>query len=333
MKLQVQILESIRDKLNPNISLVDELAEVLNLSKDSVYRRIRGEKNLDIEELNILANHFNLSIDNYLKHDTNVVNLQYEIVGSQNYSFEDFLKKNLERLKAISQVEGSFISYSARDLPSFHYYRYPELAAFKMFYWLRTQLHDPLFEGLDFDLENLPLILQSHFDTARQMWGYYSRVATEELWSPETTNTILKQILYYYEARIFKKANQAIMLLDRYQELLSLIQIEVEQGRRFYDHEHRSTSGATFDLYLNEESVMPNTIIVKVKGETVVFLGIDISTLMNTQSKSFCNVIEEHHNNYKRKSTLLSGASEKERIRLFSNISKTIDSYKKLIKN
>jgi hypothetical protein len=238
----------------------------------------------------------------------------------------------LARLKAISQVEGSFISYSARDLPSFHYYRYPELAAFKMFYWLRTQLHDPFFEGLDFDLENLPLILQSHFDIAKQMWGYYSNVHSEEIWSPETTSTILKQIMYYYEARIFKKAEQAILLLDQYQELLSLIQQEAEQGRRIYDNELRSTYGASFDLYLNEESVMPNTIIVKVKGEKVVFLGIDISTLMNTQNKSFCKVIEDHHNNYKRKSTLLSGGSEKERIRFFSSITKTITSYKGLIK-
>jgi hypothetical protein len=331
MKLQEHIFELIRNQLGPHISLVDTLAEVLHVSKDSAYRRIRGEKNLDLQELETLADHFSLSIDHYLNHGANVVNLKYEIVGSPNYSFGDFLNNNLERLKAISQVEGSFISYSARDLPSFHYYRFPELAAFKMFYWHRTQLHDPYFQGLDFDLDHLPSELQSHLSTANQMWQYYSCIDSEELWSPETTNTILRQILYYYEARIFKNASQAILLMDQYQELLSLIQKEAEQARRSRDQDHESTLGANFDLYFNEESVMPNTIIVKVKEETMVFIGIDISTLMNTQDKSFCKVIEGHHSRYKKKSTLLSGASEKVRNKLFTSFAEAMNLYKEMI--
>ena len=332
MKLQEQIFDLIRNQLGPHLSLVDTLAEVLHVSKDSAYRRIRGEKNLDLQELETLADHFRLSIDYYLNPGSNVVNLQYEIVGSPKYSFGDFLNNNLERLKVISQVEGSFISYSARDLPSFHYYRFPELAAFKMFYWHRTQLHDPNYEGLNFDLDHLPSELQSHLGTANQMWQYYSCIDSEELWSPETSNTILRQILYYYEARIFKKASQAILLIDQYQALLSTIQKEAEQARRFSHQELGSAVGGHFSLYYNEESVMPNTIIVKIKEETMVFIGIDISTLMNTQDESFCKVIEGHHSRYKKKSTLLSGASEKVRNKLFSSFEEAADYYKGMIK-
>lgn len=45
-ELQTAFLKQIKNQLPPHLSLVDAIAEQLNISNDSAYRRIRGEKHL-----------------------------------------------------------------------------------------------------------------------------------------------------------------------------------------------------------------------------------------------------------------------------------------------
>ncbi len=166
--VQLHILDSIKQKLKPNISLVDELAELLEISKDSAYRRIRGEKSLDIKEIQILAKYYNLSLDSILNADTNVLSFHTQVIGAQGFSFKDYLISILERLRMISQMDDKVISYSARDLPIFHNFMFPELAAFKIFFWRKTYLNEPQLVDARFDLDTLP-------DRSRRTTSYLSR--------------------------------------------------------------------------------------------------------------------------------------------------------------
>ncbi|MEO6219835.1 MAG: hypothetical protein ABIO81_05365 [Ginsengibacter sp.] len=52
--LQKELFISIKRALPSNISLVDAIGDLLKLSYDSVYRRIRGEKPVTLNELKIL---------------------------------------------------------------------------------------------------------------------------------------------------------------------------------------------------------------------------------------------------------------------------------------
>ena len=61
------------------------------------------------------------------------------------------------------------------------------------------------------------------------------------------------------------------------------------------------------------------------------FLTASIKILMTTTDESFCNEVEQYHQNFKTKSTLLSNSSEKERLKLFARINETITGYKKLL--
>ena len=71
--LQKELFNQIKDSLPPHISMVDAIAELMDLSYDSVYRRIRGEKPVSLEEVKILCDHFHLSLDQVLQLHTNKV--------------------------------------------------------------------------------------------------------------------------------------------------------------------------------------------------------------------------------------------------------------------
>ena len=64
--IQIRLFCVIRDQLPDHVSLVDEIAELLEISNDSSYRRIRGEKQLSLQEVQKLAGTFQLSLDDLI---------------------------------------------------------------------------------------------------------------------------------------------------------------------------------------------------------------------------------------------------------------------------
>ncbi|MEO7984730.1 MAG: helix-turn-helix domain-containing protein, partial [Bacteroidota bacterium] len=66
-EVQQQLFNILKENLPPHLSLVDELGSLLGLSADSVYRRIRGEKPIDLFELKKICEHYHLSLDQLLQ--------------------------------------------------------------------------------------------------------------------------------------------------------------------------------------------------------------------------------------------------------------------------
>ena len=48
-ELQIQLFQTIKNKISSSAAFVDEVANELGISTDSAYRRIRGEKPVSIE--------------------------------------------------------------------------------------------------------------------------------------------------------------------------------------------------------------------------------------------------------------------------------------------
>ena len=63
---QTSFFQHVKSQLPPHKALVDEVADVLGISNDSAYRRIRGEKAVDLNELQKLAAYFKVSLDQLL---------------------------------------------------------------------------------------------------------------------------------------------------------------------------------------------------------------------------------------------------------------------------
>ena len=73
---QKTLFEQIRERLPTDASFVHEIAELLSISYDSAYRRIRGEKALDIQDLYILADSYSLS----MIHSSNVMEIRSYLI-------------------------------------------------------------------------------------------------------------------------------------------------------------------------------------------------------------------------------------------------------------
>ena len=128
----------IKGLLPPHISFVDEVAEVLNISNDSAYRRIRGEKPIALEEIKKLCIKFKISLDQLLHLDSESIVFTGKVADPQNFNFELYLLDFLRQHEIINSFEQKELLILPKDVPLHHYYNFPELAAFKYFFWMKT---------------------------------------------------------------------------------------------------------------------------------------------------------------------------------------------------
>src|SRR5690606_15163180 len=133
--IQSLFLETVRSRVPPNISFADDLSEVLGISRDSAYRRIRGETVLTLDEVKLLCNHYHISLDSLLSPTSSPVTLHNRLTGHDHFSFDSWLRFILDNLDMMQSFPQRELIYPAKDLPIFQCFNYPQHTAFKIFFW------------------------------------------------------------------------------------------------------------------------------------------------------------------------------------------------------
>jgi hypothetical protein len=140
--MQVRFMNLIRRKSDPGSSLVYELSDLLGVSTDSIYRRLRGETHLSFEEIALLSSHYHISMDMLNETAPGLVAFQYSMLDHPE-NFRRHWVAMLNDLRSIDAAAHKEIVYAAIDIPIFHHFHYPALMDFKMFYWQREVINDP----------------------------------------------------------------------------------------------------------------------------------------------------------------------------------------------
>lgn len=318
---QTVFLELVKQKLPSNTSFSDELAEALNISRDSAYRRIRGETILSLDEAKILCSQFGLSLDVLLGINSEIIPFRHLIVNHTPNTFERWLENMQSNLELIMGFSGEReLIFTAKDVPVFHYFNYPELSAFKMFFWMKSVLN---YSNLQAEKFNPKLVPSKHLLTGQKIWTLYNRTPSMELWSDETTNVTLKQIEFYKESGFFKSNDDALQILDQYTQMVNHIREQAAKGIK--------QDNIEFKLYKNEILIADNTIFFKLDSKRVTYISHNITELLMTTHEPFCDQTEQFISNLKSRSILISSISEKERNKFFNGIIDKIDNAKKKI--
>ena len=135
-KVDVQQLffQKIKENTPAHLSFVDEVAELLNISNDSVYRRIRGEKPISFEEIQKLCSHYKLSLDQFLNLQSDTFTFRGQLKNEEENSFENWLQNIKLQFQLFNTFSTRHMSILMKDIPPFVHFHIPELAMFKCNY-------------------------------------------------------------------------------------------------------------------------------------------------------------------------------------------------------
>jgi len=313
--LQKELFVSIKNALPSHISLVDAVADLLNISYDSVYRRIRGEKPISLNELKILCEHFHLSLDQILQFKNESVIFNAPEINGPDPDFRVYLKGVLKQMKYFNSFEKREMLYQCKDVPIFYFYLFPEIGAFKTFCWLKTIINHPDYQDKTFSLQEFPF--EDCNQLGQQILKEYSILPSTELWTFESLNSTLNQLEYYRDAGLFKSESDFREVLLSFEKMLNHLQEQSKLGVKFMPGGSDVTHKAPFKLYVNEVLLGNNSFVLDLDGEYLSIITYNALNYLLTKDKRFSKKLFDGFNTLVSRSTLISSTGEKERNKFF----------------
>jgi len=320
--VQQLFFQHIKSNLPTHLSLVDEIADLLNISTDSAYRRIRGEKPVSFDELRTLCSHFKVSLDQLFHIQSDSFIFTGKLAKDTGNFFGDWLNDVLQKYSHINSFEKKHIYFLTKDIPFHSFFQFPELARFKFFLWMRTFLH---YEELKTRKFSVDFEYKEYEEIGKKIIQVTNKIPSTEIWNHECINATIRQIEFYLEANVFQSKKDAMILYTRLEELINHFEKQTEIGKKFAAGENPNGQSAEYNLYLNELFLGDNTIVAELNNTKVSFLNHSVLHIVATRDEHFSNYVYDGMMNMLQKSTKISLSGEKTRSRFFTFLREKIE--------
>ncbi|HYC39831.1 MAG TPA: helix-turn-helix domain-containing protein [Chitinophagaceae bacterium] len=328
-QLQSQLFDSVRRKVSGESSLADELARLLEISTDSAYRRMRGEKAISIEELYRIATHYQLSVDELMNIQPKGFLFQGNLLNPKTHRYDAYLKGIVNNLVYYCSFREKKIYYLCKDTPLFHYFNSREIAAFKYFFWMGTLIYFPEFRNKKVNFEEYPDEL---FDLGMQIIGLYNQLDSYELWNIESWNSTLHQIEYYLDNDRFQSEKDAFRLYEEMERVLDHLEGQARAGYKYLITDPGKKPAGKYNMYFNEFVLQDNSMLIVLDQSRIAGVPHTAINYMMTRNMDYCDNYENYVQNLIKRSTLISEVSEKERGRYFRRMRERIERRKETLK-
>ncbi|MEY3425826.1 MAG: hypothetical protein RL265_885 [Bacteroidota bacterium] len=324
--IQTTLFQLIKQKNAGEDSLGNVLSDVLSISSDAVYRRLRNETALTIQEVKKLCVHYNISFDALCATGDGKVVFSYPPLATFDFSLESYLEGILQAFHKLKQLSGGEIILSVNNIQFFQLLNFPQLMRFKLYFWAKTHLQMEEYKDQQFKHEKTS---DTAFSLGMEILQIYNSIPSKEIYDPEFMRGFLRQIHYYYTSHLFEDPSYALFLHDRILLLSSHLEAQANCGKKFMYGTQAPANGNNFEMYLNETINSDATFYYKGKELQGVYLTHNLMNYLETTDENYVNdsklIIDKQLAN----SSLISLVNEKERNNFFFEFNKTINSFKK----
>ena len=320
-EIQQQLFQAVKRKLQKEESVAEEIARLLEISTDSSYRRMRGEKTITLDELYAIATNYKISLDQLLNIQNGAIMFQGQYLDKKNFRFEEYMNSVLQNMLYMNSFKGKEFYYSCKDLPVFYHYVFREIAAFKWFFWLKTYFNFPEFEKRKFSFSDYSDAL---FALDQKMLNLYNQIPSFEIWNIESMSIIFRQIEFYRDCQLFESDADAYILYDLVEKLWDHLEKQASLGYKFDYGDPQQKPIGDLRMYFNEVVLGDNTMLAILDGKKICYVAHSTINFMITRDTVFNENMYNHLQNQMKRSTLISAVSEKERAKFFRIIRERI---------
>lgn len=286
-QFQSWLFAEILKKLPPQVTLAKEIGPLLSLSSGTVYKKIRGEVPLSMDEALALIRHYRISVDRYTAGDTSVL-LRYSGFDHPVSTPPDYLAGLEQQLIGLQRLRNPQVWYATYELPIFYYLYFPALIAFKLYLWSRVNWQTPGLHDRPFDPAAFTT-LYPDFDALRtRVLNLYAATPSLEFWPVHTLENTLGQIRLCALSHLLER-DTALALCEHLQEVTQRIGGFAQSGRKV------SADGSTeseLDLYLNQMIYTNNTILIRSEGYSTVFTTLDNPNYLHADDPFLLQTVE-----------------------------------------
>jgi len=302
MSLQIAIFESIVQQFPKKADAVAAVGQLLSLQQNAVYRRMRDETPLLPEEIKLLAQHFQLSLDALVYQKSDKLLFAYPALYETPKNFAEYLNNLATQISALPKVNG-YLKYASAEIPVYHYCFFPEIIAFKLYAWGRT-----------------PVAYQA----AANFSQHYLNVPSTELWTLNALDNTLSQLAHCVMSGNMKDPKEGLLLCDKLVELVRHLKKMATAGKKFPVDAKTMDKRTDFTLFHNETIYTGNSILVFSDVGNMVYNTFTNPNYIKSANKQAVAEMDAWFDRITTQSELISKHAEKNRQLYFNTLEKKI---------
>ncbi len=323
--LQSQLFGLVKKQLNPEDSLGFIVSDLLSISMDAAYRRIRLETPLTIQETKKLCTHYNISFDKLIQLSDGNVLFNYTPLELYDFSLENYLEgilQGLARLKALKEPKANL---TINNVHFFQALNFPQLIRFRLYFWAQTHLMIPSYQNTKFKHEK---ISERAFDLGRQILQSYNQIETVEILDMDLMKGFMRQIVYYLEMQMFDDPSYAVFLIDRVEAFLGHYQNQISIGKKYIFGTEPPAQGNHLEVFVNDTINTDATFLYGNQEMNGVYLTHNIMSYLHTTDEAYVrdtkSIIDRQISN----SSKISETNLKQRTTYFNDLGKMVSEFK-----
>lgn len=317
--LQNMLFQQIRQQCKDQSAMIEQISELLSIRKDSVYRRVKGETPLQYDEVITLAERFGLSLDDLFFADEKTVMFKGRYMHETQFGLHAMLSEMEWQLNHAAKLHDVSLTYVSKDIPVFYYFMFPQVAAFKVFVWLKSQFQFEEWKSQPFTFSILtPTLQKQTIDVSTA----YIKIPSIEILNADNILNDVRQLEQYWETGVIKSRDDLEKIYISMHEMVDHMEAQASAGYKFSPDTQEPA--AKLQLFVNDFFVGDNTVLISNQDINMVFLNHTAVNFMSTTNQFFVNYNRAFIHNLIRKSTLISEVGERVRSRFFHLIHELI---------
>jgi hypothetical protein len=294
----------------------EKLIQILGISKDSFYRRLRGEMDFLLNEAFVLQRILKFSLDGFNGgSDSRIFTIKnFPTLTTPQATVAQYVSELHQDLQKVYSMQLQQLYYAAKDLPLFCFFSSPALTSFKLYFWYIT-----IFDA-DAKLEkyNGTWLHTSILKEAQQVYELYESCDSTEIWNFETINSTLHQIRYCKDAGLIAQKD-AVQIFNALKEFVHKLEANCKAGTK--------NGAGKLTMYLNEILLLDNSVIFDTKAVKIFYLPFQTLNFLSNTDADFTQNNLQWFNKQIAKSTIITGNSQKDRNRLITHYLDEIEGY------
>lgn len=314
MDHQTSFLHRILDRYASRQEMVVAVAGILGLSKDAIYRRLRGTTVLSANEMVSLAEHFRIGP---AATPDGQVAVHYNLMETVIRSPGDYLDQLMIQLEIILGIPDFCFYLANPGIPIFHEMMSRKLFAFKLYIYGSTCWDFPGWKNLKYSRD---LIDERVLDQARLIAKHTHRAPGHELWTMGMLNATLDQIEFMHMTGRFARTEEAAELLEELDQIVNHLEAMARAGRKFLPTEDPADSDIAFYPAHNELANNDNVLLVDSPSRSMLFVTFIMPNYLLTEAEEVCSVSRDWFKSVEQRSTSLGAEGGKYRDWYFNRL-------------
>lgn len=293
MRIQGSVFSAIANQFSSSSRMIDDLSDVLHLSRASIYKRVNGTISLNLSEFEFLMDHYCIDLRQIYQSEQKCLRFDLPTFSQSKPDYFSYLQKLYMELTFVKSSDKGIIKFLSSDLPIFYWFCNERLANFKSFVCEHILWHP---------YESIAPIKKFHINTPterhyseiyKDLTALYGAINSEEIWTSRVFETFIKQIKYALESGYFARPEEALLLMDELHELTDTLE-KMVLSKSKYQLSSKVERPGKLKLRYYDLDRFTNTFLTISPTSSAVFLSYDLPNFLKCKDENFI----EYANNW-----------------------------------